>query len=258
MKPSVLLVPDLLHWVTAKIGLAIAAGYGQKYNFSLVSERVLFEKLQADPDFLHQFALVHALTPHIATRLGRHLSPSTKLIATVHHVEDERSVEPMRAANAVMTVSGQWHGFLRLHYPQHAHKIILARNGVQSSIFMPVSPRRKRNLRRRYGIPEDRFVVGFSCKRTSNSHDRKGLDVLERLVGSRELSSAGIHWLLRGPGWNEFVSAIGASNLTYLPYAFGEAMLARSYQAMDAYLITSRIEGGQSRFWKRCLVGSRP
>lgn len=240
----VLLVPDLFYWVTAKIGLGIARVWGQEYEFQMISEPVLQALLKENPQFLDSYSIIHCLTPHIATRLKGFILPPTKLVVTIHHVEDERSVEPMSYADAIMTVCSQWDRYLRVHYPQRSDAIYIARNAVDINTFSPVSSRRKSSLRRRYGIPQAKFVVGFSCKRTSNSCDRKGLDLLERLIKCSELADAGVHWLVRGPGWNDFISRLAATNITYLPFEIGDVNLACSYQAMDAYVITSRIEGG--------------
>lgn len=244
MKPKVILVPDLIYWVTAKIAFAVAKQYGDAYDFRIVSEGVLAAKLRTDPGYLVGYQIVHALTPHIATRLKDFIRQPTKLVATIHHVEDARSVEPMAYADAIMTVSPQWDRYLHNHYPLRSDNIYIAKNGIDTCLFSPAMPKKKGELRRKYGIPTAKFVVGFSCKRTSNSCDRKGVDVLEKLIRSSRLAEAGVHWVVRGPGWNDFISTLGVANTTYLPFEIGDINLAHSYQAMDTYIITSRIEGG--------------
>jgi glycosyltransferase involved in cell wall biosynthesis len=242
----VLLVPDYLYWVTGTIARGIA-GHVAGVKATIMSAPVLNEWLALrKTGWLPPFDIVHFLTPHGATLFFPVFGTHCACVATVHHIEDEASTEPVAYCDAIMTGSEQWRLVLA-ELADNAGKVTQAGYGIDTTLFRPgKSARERRHQRRKLGISEDSFVVGFSAKKTSDTNDRKGSDVLQAMVKRSAREQDGIHWLVRGPGWQDLVADLRrqGGRISHEPFLATERELARSYHAMDAFVVTARIEGG--------------
>lgn len=242
----VLLVPDSGFWVTATIARAIAS-HGKGIDPIVCSEPVLSELLSKNGGrFPLPVDIVHFLTPHVATRLFPFFANTSACIATIHHVEDEKSTEPANYVDAVTTGCEYWRDH-HCKYVCDPQKVVMVRYGLDTSKFCPAKNERiRKSLRRKYGIKPDSFVVGFSAKRTSDSSNRKGINVLETLMETSAQRMDGITWIVRGPGWQSLVERLRKSgvDISYLPFLAEETQVAESYRVMDAFVVTARIEGG--------------
>lgn len=244
-KCKVLLVPDWRFWVTGVIANQIASQ--ENIDAIICSEPVLNEVLaEFGPDFPLDLDVVHFLTPHIATRQFSKFADHAACVATVHHVEDNKSMEPLEYVDAVCTVCNQWHNYI-VEAVSDPTKVVQVKNGLDTLLFRPaLNESTRRRIRWSYGISEDRFVVGFSAKRTSDTLNRKGLPVVAALMEQSASRNDPTTWIVRGPGWQPFVDQCRARgvDVKYLPFLPTQRELAESYQVMDAFIVTSRIEGG--------------
>ncbi len=191
-------------------------------------------------DIVHYFINAYSNENHPAFR------NCSAIISTIHHVEDESDILPLSYSDAIQTVCREWHEYLESRGAL-GDDLFLLPNGIDTRLYAPAKNRTlAKKWRSRHGIPEDALVVGFSAKRSSNTSDRKGVDVLERIVARSASENNGLWWVIRGPGWQELVENLQKEGapVTYLPFVLPGRPLARSYQMMDAYVVTSRIEGG--------------
>jgi glycosyltransferase involved in cell wall biosynthesis len=242
---KVLLVPDAAFWVTGMIAKAMAAHPG--VDALVCSEPVLNQLLdKCDGRFPLPVDVVHFLTPHCATRLFQRFSAYSACVATIHHVEDEKSIEPASYVDAVTTGCEYWRDYHGKNVCDPA-KVVMVHYGLDTELYRPASQASERDsLRRRHGIAPDRFVVGFSAKRTSDTSNRKGLNVLEALMGLSTARKDGITWVVRGPGWQSFVDKLRGhgAEIIYLSFLPEDSDVAESYRMLDAFVVTARIEGG--------------
>jgi glycosyltransferase involved in cell wall biosynthesis len=241
----VLLVPDWRFWVTGMIASRIASR--KNVDAIICAEPVLNELLsEFGPDFPLDLDVVHFLTPHIATRQFKKFADQAACVATVHHVEDGQSLEPVEYVDAVCTVCDQWHNHI-IGMISDPAKVVQIKNGLDTRLFRPApNESTRRRIRESYGISDDRFVIGFSAKRTSNTLNRKGLHVVASLMQLGASRNDQTTWIVRGPGWQPFIDQLRACgvDVKYLPFLPTQRELAESYQVMDAFIVTSRIEGG--------------
>ncbi|MFN6567623.1 glycosyltransferase family 4 protein [Dendronalium sp. ChiSLP03b] len=242
---QVLLVPDSIHWVTGTIATEISNKVPGIEAY-ICSEPVLHELLSlCNGRFPLPLDIVHFLTPHIATALFPTFSETTACVATIHHFENVWSIEPAPYVDSIMTVCSQWHDFL-IEKGIAEDRLVMVRNGVNIKLFHPADEEERKNLRRRYGIPDDVFVIGFSAKRSSDSCNRKGINILEKLIDESSTNFASAWWVIRGPGWQSLVQQKrqNGARITHLPFLLEKDDVAESYRLMDAYIVTARIEGG--------------
>ena len=243
----ILLVPDSLFWVTGRIARKISEALRNFCIESMIcSGPVLSDLLSCHPGFVNNIKAVHFLTPHLATQFKEVFVDRCPFISTIHHIESSLSVEPSSYSDAIMTVSHQWHNeLIRNDVPDY--KLVMIKNGIDVDLFHPGSPIKKQKARKKFGIPSDEFIVGFSAKKTSDTCDRKGIDVLSSVIkSSSRIKGNKISWLVRGPGWNQLIGSLQeeGARIYYCPFLVSDAELAESYQALDAFVVTARIEGG--------------
>lgn len=239
----VLLVPDYIPWVTGTIARRIAH-HNPWIEATVCSVQVLRE-LAWRGEVPKAVDLVHLQLAEQGFEFLEHFEGKVPWVATIHHVEAEHNYGPERRFDAVATVSTQWRDNLVAAGVDPA-KLVLVHNGVDAEQFRPPSPEERRRIRSGLGLPEDAFVVGFSAKRSSDSSGRKGIDVLEKALAEVGRRIPGVACVIIGPGWGELVDRQRAAGVrcAYVPFAADHDAVARLHRALDAYWITSRIEGG--------------
>jgi glycosyltransferase involved in cell wall biosynthesis len=239
----VLLVPDALHWATGVIAQQFARH--PRFDATIVSGPVLAEWASLYPEQLPAVDLVHALSPWEFAPLTARYFNCVPMVASVYHVMDWKPLRPNASADGMMTLSKQW--VTRLSElgvpPGLIHRVPL---GVDTSVFIPATKERRVLLRKRMGFTDSDFVVGFSAKKTSDTEGRKGTGALRAALLACRQSRVKVAALITGLGWGELIDQLRAANIPVFraPFAFKHADLAPIYQTMDAYWITSRVEGG--------------
>jgi glycosyltransferase involved in cell wall biosynthesis len=126
-------------------------------------------------------------------------------------------------------------------------------HGVDTRFF-----RKRRVDRKRYGIPPDRFVVGFiGAKGSDDDGGRKGRDVFFDVLNQAARRLPNLHVVLGGPGWDREVAefrmqGISASTTGYIR----KSDLPALYSMFDVFLLTSRIEGGPCTVFEAMACGT--
>jgi len=241
MKPRILVIPNTSSWILGDMARKIIAAHADRFEFRYLSELTA----RARPDLLRRLAdevdVIHALTEVIAARVWDVIDASTPVVTWIHHVcewrpEHQRAVE--RSVHIVACTQGWRDAILELA-PSAA--VTVVEHGVDAQRF-----RRKSIDRASFDLPNDAFVVGIIGSRFSDlDGNRKGLDTLRSVVHAANPDVRSMHVVFVGPGWDDEVShlradGISASALGFLP----AARLPDVYSALDAYLMTSRVEGG--------------
>ena len=243
-KLRVLFVPDSAYWITATIARQIAR-HNPWIEPTICSQFVLPELMRRGGHLAGRIDIAHFLTPHNGTLLLPAFEGKVPCVTTIHHVEDQRSVEPEPRSDAVMTVCRQWHEHL-VSIGVDPTKLVCVPNGVDTEQFRPAQPAERTKRRARLGLPPEVLVVGFSAKRSSDTYNRKGTDILVKAITAlhRELPQAAC--LIIGPGWADIVARQVEQGgvCLHLPFVLDRADLADVYRCLDVYWGTARIEGG--------------
>lgn len=128
-------------------------------------------------------------------------------------------------------------------------KIVVIPLGVDLDVFTKRTPESRSAIRRDLGIASDRLVIGSFQKdgvgwgQGLEPKHEKGPDVFVRVV--ERLKAYDPLVLLSGPSRGYIMSELRARGIeTVHSYPKDHASLARMYQALDLYLISSRVEGG--------------
>lgn len=134
--------------------------------------------------------------------------------------------------------------------------------GIEPTYFPPVTDELRRSARRRLGVPESAFVVGSFQKDGVGWGDGdepklvKGpdvlVDVLQRV--NREVSE--LHVLLSGPARGYVRRRLATAGIPDLYRPIPRyADVGALYHALDAYLVSSRQEGGPKAVLESMATG---
>ena len=235
----ILIVPDHLQWVTGTIAFDIKR-YNPLLDVAVVSGEALEHHLLAGGELPFRPDVVHLLTEYVGHALQDRFAGRVPLVNSVHHVEDWPFIEPLvAAADAVLVGCNQWRDYL-VAQGVRSDKLGMVRYGVDTDTFFPGTPTERAAARTAAGLPRAAFVVGMASKRSSNSSGRKAPEVFEAAV--RRLAAV----YILGPGWGDLVAGLRRQGVACIHRDFivRHADLRNYYLCLDAYWVTSRIEGG--------------
>jgi glycosyltransferase involved in cell wall biosynthesis len=242
-KPRILLIPNVAWWIIGEMGREIIARFGDKYDFYFVPEAVFERRPELLEAFIPAVDAIHCLNES-SIELFRDLNPKElPPIATwIHHVttwSPQHQLATERSSALIVCTEG-WKQYLRARVDGRV-PVTVVPHGVDLRCF-----HRKKVRPAKFGIPPDRFVVGFIGNKGSDAdRGRKGTDVLFEVIRRTAAQLPNLHVVLGGPGWAAELESLRALGISagatgYIP----KSDLPALYSSLDVYLLTSRIEGG--------------
>lgn len=242
-KPRILLIPNVAWWIIGEMGKQIIARFGDKYDFYFVPEGLFERRPELLDALLPAVDAVHCLNES-SIDLFRKYDPDTlPPIATwIHHVttwspQHQLSVE----LSSAMTVCTEgWKQYLTSEHSVRT-PITVVPHGVDSRFF------RKREVAgEKFGVPRGRFALGFiGAKGSDADGGRKGTDILLDVIRGAAPRLPNLHVVLGGPGWDQELSGLRQLGISVSATGYiSKSDLPALYSALDAYLLTSRVEGG--------------
>jgi len=192
--------------------------------------------------------VIHVLTQHGFSDLA--LPEDKASVGTIHHVVNWDELAPVAEADVLCYSADEWRDYLREKTGLPPNRLFEIRSGVDAETFRPRKSMEdpgqgKAEARRHLDMSDDAYLVGFFGKASSDDGGRKGVDVLVRTFDLLKERGRRAGLLITGPGWADLVRALRATGtpVTYFPFLSPD-MMPVAYNALDAYLITARAEGG--------------
>ncbi len=141
-------------------------------------------------------------------------------------------------------------------------KIVQIPLGVDVQTFHPASPEDRKALRTQLGFHDDTFVIGSFQKDGAGWGDGnepkmvKGPDTFLQVVERAAATHKNIAVLLTGPARGYVKSGLERLKVPYAHKMFDDYLdIVPYYQALDAYLICSRSEGGPKSLLESWATG---
>jgi len=246
----ILLLADLTCWILGTIAQQIQCSLPDRFETRTLSVSYLKEYPRLVDESVAWADVVHCLDVHVPASYYRAFRRKA-FVCTVHHVDGEPPADHVLShirsqgpPDCLVTVCAEVADTLMR---QGIDKDILfvVPNGVDTSVFRPPTPRQRKAARRRLGIGDRQFAVGFFAK-FNRMNDRKGADTLLQALAHLLREGRQVFLLSTGLKPVEFRQAVRRIGLPNRCDAFVfryEDMLSH-YWALDAYLITARNEGG--------------
>jgi len=242
-KPRILLIPNVAWWIIGEMGKQIIARFGDKYEFYFMPETVLEWRPELLRAMVPAVDVIHCMNES-SIELFRDFAPNTlPPIATwIHHVTtwSPNHQTAIDRSSAITVCTRGWKDYLAPRISGRIPVTIIP-HGVDASFF-----RKKKVSLSRFGIPADRFVLGFVGNKGSDSdRGRKGTDVLFQVVRNAAARLPNLHVVLGGPGWEKELAELRTQGISASATGYiRKADLPSLYSALDVYLLTSRVEGG--------------
>ena len=242
-KPRILLIPNVAWWIIGEMGKQIMSRFGDKYDFYFVPETLLERR----PDMLRALApavdAIHCLNESSLPLFRDFEQKELPPIATwIHHVTVWSADHQMAIdrSSALTVCTREWKDFLDERTAGRIPVTIIP-HGVDAEFF-----RRREVHPGQFGIPADRFVLGFIANRGSNlDNGRKGIDILLSVIREVAARIHRLHVVLGGPGWEKELANLQAAGISASATGYiRQSDLPALYSALDVYLLTSRVEGG--------------
>lgn len=232
-----LLVADAAGHILERIGMTWKR-YAPDMGYELVvSENV---SLGACATRAKELGQLHWLDMRRALH-GARATLCPQVLTIYHHLagEEAQVLELVRTCDVVSAGSRLWQQRLE---KLTGGEVWLTPQSVDTEWFQPAVNRETK--RAEHGFAADEFVIGFVAKAAANVADRKGIDVLERVLPGLQLPGS---WsvLLVGQGWEKLAEKFRRQGIkvSCLVPANCQATKA-AYTLMDVLLVTAREEGG--------------
>ena len=236
----VLFIVDSLYWVIGNFAHQITKNNPgiQAVTCSQFAIRKAINRFNSFPTY---FDVIHLLgTKNIQGFWG-----ALPIVTTFHHLDPATDLRPFHRSDAVMTVSSQWHNYLtQLGIPE-SHQTLVP-FGVDTNNFYPQEDENRVKIRKALRFFNNAFALGFSSRRISNINNSKAVSCFLQALKKLRQDLPNLATLIIGPGWQALAKNIRQQGIpcTQAPYEITHERVAKYYQAMDLYWVTSRVEGG--------------
>jgi len=148
-----------------------------------------------------------------------------------------------------------------ISYGLSKEKIVVIPLGVDLSVFHPESPAKRKGIRKKLNLPDDKVIIGSFQKDGSGWGDGlkpklvKGPDIFLQVV-EKLAKRYPIFVLLTGPARGYVKRGLEKMGISYRhDYLQNYYDIVDYYNALDLYLVTSREEGGPKAILETMACG---
>jgi len=242
-KPRILLIPNVAWWIIGEMGRQIVARFGDKYDFYFVPEGLLERRPDLLDTLVASVDVIHCLNESsIDLFRGYDIERLPPISTWIHHIT---TLSPMHRlaiekSTALNVCTEGWKQYMEQCLDVRM-PITVVPHGVDAKVFHRVKLKPGT-----FGIPAGKFVVGFIGNKGSDSDQgRKGTDVFFDVILRTNSQVKNLHVVLGGPGWDTEMRGLAAQGISANATGYvHKSELPALYSALDAYLLTSRVEGG--------------
>lgn len=252
-RPRILLIPNASWWIIGEMAKQIVARFSYKYDFLYFSELVLERRPDLLASLIKSADAIHCLNESSIDLFNefeqRDLPP---IITWIHHITtwSPQHQKAMELSSELTVCTDEWKAVLAKR--AFERPITIVKHGVDMQFF-----RYSRKPTSKFGIPAESFVVGFLASSGSDrDNNRKGIDVFKEVVIRAATQIQNFHIVIGGPGWDNLVKDLKARGISASATGFiRKSDLPLLYSSLDAYLLTSRIEGGPCTVFEAMSCG---
>jgi glycosyltransferase involved in cell wall biosynthesis len=241
LRPKILLVPTVAAWIIGEMGMHIKNCFRGEFDFFFIPETLMWRRKDLCRALWPHLSLIHCLNESSAG-LVREFDRADRVpvVSWIHHVTQwspyhERAVQE---SSALIACTPAWKSTIE-EFSSHRLPVQVIRHGVDSTFFHP-------EAKCRLQLPGNAFLIGFFAGKGSDlDGNRKGIPVLIEVLKAAMPRIPNAHVVFAGPGWESVVADLRSLGLsaTCLGYVRRSDMPGL-FASLDAYLMTSSVEGG--------------
>lgn len=196
--------------------------------------------------------IIWLLAPWSHRKVNRKDLEQKFVITTIHHIDWEKYESDKNYYKLIDGVTNRYHCICSKteeSLRKITNKPIITTNfWINEDIFYKIE--NKKNLRDKYGLPHNKFIVGSFQKDTEGADNTlpklsKGPDIFIKIIKDMKNNGKDVFVLLTG--WRR-TYLINELNKIDIPYKYLELVdtkgLNELYNVLDLYLVSSRVEGG--------------
>jgi len=223
------------------MGMHIKKCFHDEFDFFFLPESLLWRRKDLCRALWPHLSLIHCLNESSAGLVGEFGGVAPPPVITwIHHVTQWSPYHEQAAQEsaALIACTPAWKSIIE-EFSSHRLPVELIRHGVDSTFFHP-------EAKCRLPLPSDAFLIGFFAAKGSDlDGNRKGIPVLIEVLKAAMPQIPNAHVVFAGPGWESVAAdlrslGLSASCLGYVRRSDMPGLFA----SLDAYLMTSSVEGG--------------
>ncbi len=243
---------DQGEWVLYEVAKSVTAALQQQGRRAYITHNAWHLKHQI-LHFGDRYAYLHGKFEQ--------LDSSNHVFLTWHHGDPRDSNEGVQQVFAKlpaampyfqkMVVSNETTRQHLLEWGMPAEKMVTIPIGVNLNRFAPPTPAERQKIRAELGIPENAICIGSFQKDGEGWGDGttpkliKGPDIFVETIAVLAKHYSNLVVLLTGPARGYVKQGLEKIGVPYVHHFLqNPAEIGRYYQALDVYIISSRIEGG--------------
>lgn len=195
----------------------------------------------------------------------KNIKKKNKVVVTWFHIPDDdnraKYIPLLNEGADVVHTSCNLTKKKLINHGLDKEKIVVVPLGVDLSVFHPETPARKREIRKRLNLPDDRVIIGSFQKDGTGWGDGlepklvKGPDIFLQVI-KKLAKQYPIFVLLTGPARGYVKKGLKKLGVPYLHHYLDDYLqIVDYYNALDLYLVTSREEGGPKAILESMACG---
>lgn len=197
--------------------------------------------------------IIWLLAPWATRKINKKILEEKFVISTIHHIDWDKYEENIEYYNYIDSITNRYHTICPKTESELRKitnkKIVQACFWINENNFFKIND--KINLRKKYNIPIDAYVIGSFQKDTEGKDDMlpklsKGPDIFVKIIEDmKNTSNKEIFVLLTGWRRNYVMRELDKINVKYVFFELIDLdVLNELYNCLDLYLVSSRVEGG--------------
>jgi glycosyltransferase involved in cell wall biosynthesis len=240
-RPKILLVPNIAAWIIGEMAVHIKSCFEDEFDFFILPESLLWRRKDLCQALWPHLSLIHCLNESSVGMVREFAEADPPPIITwIHHVTQWSSHHQLavQESSALIACTSGWKSTIE-EFSAHRLPVEAIRHGVDSRLFNP-------EARCRLALPQDAFLIGFFATKGSDlDGNRKGIPVLLEVLKAAMPQIPNAHIVFAGPGWESVVADLSALGLSASCLGYvRRSDMPGLFASLDAYLMTSRVEGG--------------
>lgn len=196
--------------------------------------------------------IIWLLAPWSTRKINKKYLEEKFVVSTIHHVDTDKYDEFREYYNYIDSITNRYHTICKKSYENLkilTHKeIIIANFWINENNYFKIYD--KNNLRKKYNIPENMFVVGSFQKDTEGKDDMtpklsKGPDIFIKIVEDMKKDGKDVFVILTGWRRNYIMTGLDKLGIKYIYCELIDLEgINELYNCLDLYIVSSRVEGG--------------
>ncbi len=196
--------------------------------------------------------VIWLLAPWSYRKMNMQHLRSKFVISTIHHIDLDKLDENKEYYKLIDSITNRYHTICQTTY-NNMHlitkkRVTISNFWINDNNYFKIN--NKNELRKKYNIPANAYVVGSFQKDTEGKDDMtpklsKGPDIFLQIIEDIKKDNPDVFVILTGWRRNYIMTGLNKSNVKFMFFELVDiAEINELYNCLDLYIVSSRVEGG--------------